>query len=246
MIYKPRPTAELLKEKIMATKKKNSNYVTEKTVAKRAEEERKAAESKAKKVRRIIISGVLTVLFITAVILSGFLFDVYGYVPKATSHTSITLSDGTALHAELYGNDAPVTVAHIEKLAGSSYFTGKSILSYKDGVIYLGDDDAGNPSLGITGEFKENGIKNKVEFTRGTLVMARSEEYNTGYAQIMILTEDKPELEGKYAAFGFITDGLDELIETLEGGGVYYENGTDGKITAGAPTIDGFSSHASH
>ena len=76
--------------------------------------------------------------------------------------------------------------------------------------------------------------------------MARSEEYNTGYAQIMILTEDKPELEGKYAAFGFITDGLDELIETLEGGGVYYENGTDGKITAGAPTISSFSSHASH
>ena len=103
MIYKPRPTAELLKEKIMATKKKNSNYVTEKTVAKRAEEERKAAESKAKKARRIIVSGVLAVLFITAVILSGFLFDVYEYVPKATSHTSITLSDGTALHAELNG-----------------------------------------------------------------------------------------------------------------------------------------------
>ena len=230
----------------MANKRKNSNYVTEKTVAKRTAEEKKALESKAKRTRRIIVAGVLTALFITAVILSGFLFDVYEYVPKVTSHTSIALSDGTTLHAELYGSDAPKTVAHIEKLAGASYFTGKSILSYKDGIIYLGDDDKGNPSLGIEGEFKENGIKNKVEFTRGTLVMARDEGYNTGYAQIMILTEDMPELEGKYAAFGFITDGLDELIETLEGGGVYYENGTDGKITAGAPTISSFSSHASH
>ena len=230
----------------MANKKKNSNYVTEKTVAKREAEEKRARETKAQKTRRYVLAGVFTALFITAVILSGFLFDVYEYVPKVTSHASITLSDGTLLHAELYGKDAPITVAHIEKLAGASYFTDKAVLSYKDGVIYLGDDDKGNPSLGITGEFKENGVKNKIEFTKGTLVMARDEGYNTGYAQIMILTEDMPELEGKYAAFGFITDGLDELIETLEGGGVYYENGIDGRITAGAPTISSFSSHASH
>jgi peptidyl-prolyl cis-trans isomerase B (cyclophilin B) len=227
----------------MATKKKNSNYQTEKTAQKQAEQ---ASKIKAKATKRTVLACVFTALFLTAVILSGFLFGLFEYVPKATSHASITLSDGTQLHAELYGKDAPITVAHIEKLAGASYFTGKRIISYENGAIYLGDDDKGNSSLGIKGEFKENGVKNKVAFTKGTIVMSRDADHNTGYGQFFILTEDRPDLEGKYAAFGFVTDGLDKLIETLEGGGVYYENGTDGKIVAGAPTINSFSSHASH
>jgi cyclophilin family peptidyl-prolyl cis-trans isomerase len=227
----------------MATKKKNSNYQTEKSAQKQAAKE---AKIKAKATKRTVLACVFTVLFISAVILSGFLLGLFEYVPKATSHVSISLSDGTNLHVELYGDAAPKTVANFEKLCGASYLKDRSILSYENGAIYFGDDDKANSSQGVTGEFKENGIKNKVPFTRGTIVMERGEDFNSGYGQFFILTEDKPELEGKYAAFGCVTDGLDKLIETLEGGGVYYENGTYGKIVAGAPTIKSTSAHASH
>ena len=230
----------------MANKKKNSNYVTEKTLAKKAAEEKKAADIKAKQTRNTVIVSVLAALLVTAAVIVGFITGVLGYHPEATSHVSIVLDDGTTLHVELYGDDAPKTVANFEKLAGASYFKGRSILSYDNGAIHFGDDDKANSSQGVTGEFKENGVKNKVSFTRGTIVMERGEDYDSGYGQFFILTEDKPELEGKYAAFGCVTEGLDKLIETLESGKVYYEDGSHGRITAGAPTITSTSTHASH
>lgn len=227
----------------MAKKNKNSNYVTDKTVAAKAAAEAEAKKkSRQKFIKTWLIPSFAVGALIGVIIAVCAIFGAFDYVPEATSHLSMTLSDGTTLHIELYGDDAPETVAHIEKLAGSNYFKDRSILSVLDGSIFMGDDEKDGGTQGIKGEFKENGVKNKVKHTRGTLSMARAEDFNSAYGQFFIVTEDNEELDGKYAAFGRITDGLEDLEAALEDAIITEE----GVVLAGAPTITSISTHASH
>ena len=228
----------------MANKKKNSNYVTDKTSEKKAAlaKKKRAKETRETVKNILVIAGVIIVALalIFAVLYFCGVFDA-----EPTEHISITL-DGydTTLHAELYGNDAPETVKHILSLVNGGYFTAKSVNAYKDGNLYLGNETSESES-GIKGEFAKNSVNNTVPFEVGTLVMARGEGYDSGYGRFFIVTEetDVASLQGNYAAFGKITGGYDVIKDII----AKLTPNADGSIYFGEQVkILSISTHGSH
>lgn len=231
----------------MANKKKNSNYVTEKSADKKAAAAKKKQSEKNKALaKKIILWSVVAVLAIGAILAGLYFGGAFDYVPGGTEDLLITFEDDYgSLHVELYRNDAPETVKSFLTLVSGEYFKGKAINGYKDGNLYLGDDKATVDKKGVVGEFAANGKTNKVPFKVGTLVMARGEDYDSAYGRFFIVTEDTDvkALEGKYAAFGRITEGM-EIIESIVKG---IKADADGKIPVGEQIIiESISSHASH
>ena len=129
-----------------------------------------------------------------------------------------------------------------ERKAGikKPYLEGKTLHTVKDGRLYGGSLLADGGKNGIKGEFLSNGIKNNVPMEKGTIVMARGENYDSAYGQFFILTEDQPELEGEYAAFGKITDL--EILEKIMKDVKVDEHG----IVKSAPKILTVSLHDAH
>lgn len=217
----------------MAQKKKNTKNSAEKQAAKE-----KAAREKNLKLAAYIAAGVAVFvgLFFGILALSG----VFSYTPEATNHASVLLDNGYTLHIELYGKDADVTVNNFLSLCQNGYLEGKTLHTVKDGRLYGGSLLADGGKNGIKGEFLSNGIKNKVPMEKGTIVMARGENYDSAYGQFFILTEDEPELEGEYAAFGKITDL--EILEKIMKDVKVDEHG----IVKSAPKILTVSLHDAH
>lgn len=224
----------------MAKQRKNSNYVTEKTVA--AKEEKALAEKKKEQIKQLKVIGLwsavalLCVSIVVFVLLATGLFE---YKPEVTYHATISFTDGTSLHVELYGNDAPYTVEHFVNLCRLGYFDGKDITALTGGQLFIGDEH-GEGEDGVLGEFSANGIKNNVPMNKGTLCMGRAEGYDSGYGQIFFLTQSKGSLKGDYAAFGCITDttALTELLSSCE-------FDVFGSVV-NAPTIKSISLHEAH
>ena len=228
----------------MAQKKKNSNYVTDKTT--KNKNEKAVAERKKqlkKKLTPIIITAVAVLLIVGAVFAIGIPLGMFDYTPEATEHISITLGDYGTLHVELYGDDAPETVKNFKKLADDKKLIGYMLHTYKDGLFYGGSKIADGGKNGIKGEFEENGVENKVSHKRGVISMARGESNDSAYAQFFIVTEDSEELDGKYAAFACITDGMEIIDEILskvkmdENGNIDFDS---------CPKITSISSHDAH
>ena len=225
----------------MAKQKKNSNYVTEKTSAAKAElEAAKAKEQKTKKIKTLVLAIGIPVLVIALIVGILILTGAFDYDPHPTYHATVTLDNGTQLHIELYGNDAPDTVKNFIKLSQENYFNGRSILSLIDGSLYMGSETADGGKLGIPGEFESNGFNNKIPMKKGVVCMARGDGKNTALGQFFILTKNDSSLKGEYAAFGRLTDtkALDSLIDSLT-------VNEDGSIKD-APKITGVSLHAAH
>jgi len=229
----------------MANKKKNSNYVTNKSEQKKAAAAQKKKTAKIKKTTKSVAIGIAAVLVITALVFALlFAFGAFDYVPTATDHVTITL-DGysESIHVELYGNDAPETVERFLALVKGEYFNQKNLHTILDGLVYLGDENAESKAGNIVGEFSANGFNNKVSHLRGTLSMARGEDYDSAYGQFFIVSEDSRGLDGKYAAFGRITEGLDVIEQIIREKTV----GEDGKIPAKDQVIiTSISSHQAH
>jgi|GEM_PF-3556132 len=230
----------------MAKKKQNRNYVTEKTVQAKAQREQALRAQKRKKtVRQAVCITLVAVLIVGAVLGGGALLGMFDYYPEATQHAVIEI-DGydTALHVELYGDDAPKTVESFVKLVEAGHFNGMSLLSFVDGCLYVGGESADGGDKGIKGEFSDNGVENKILHKRGTLSMARGEGKDSAYDQFFIVTKKSPSLNGSYAAFGAIDrDGMkiiDDILSKLK-------VGADGTIDAAtAPKIKSISLHDSH
>ena len=108
---------------------------------------------------------------------------------------------------------APKTVENFVSLCNGTFLRGKSAHTLVNGMLYFGATAADGGASGIKGEFSENGLDNKVKMEKGTICIARGKGYDSGYRQFFILTEDAPELQGKYAAFGKITEGQDIAID---------------------------------
>ncbi len=228
----------------MAKKKKNANYVTEKTAQKR--EAAAVAEKKAKnkKIAKTVITWVSVVVAIAlAVVLIGLAFGLFEYYPTATEHVVIELEGYGSLHVELYGNDAPQTVAKFLSLAEDGYYNGRTLHTLLDDLIYGGNTVADSGVAGIIGEFSANGVNNRVRHERGVISMARGEGKDTAYGQFFIVTKDSPELDGNYAAFGMITDGMEIIDKILADA----KPGADGVLPIGDQiVITSVSSHDSH
>lgn len=130
-------------------------------------------------------------------------------------------TDKGTIKAELYPDVAPITVANFQKLVSEGFYDGLTFHRIIKGFMIQGGDPNGNGSGGspdkIKGEFKANGVENNLNHTRGVLSMARGNSKNSASSQFFIVHEDSPHLNGLYAAFGKVTEGMevvDELAET--------------------------------
>ena len=130
----------------------------------------------------------------------------------------IDIADYGSVVVELDGDSAPITVGNFVKLAKAGFYDGLTFHRIMDGFMMQGGDPKGNGTGGadetIVGEFSANGIDNPISHTRGTISMARAKDPNSASSQFFIVHQDSTFLDGKYAAFGKVTEGI-EVIDAL-------------------------------
>mgnify|MGYP002597083800 FL=1 len=133
---------------------------------------------------------------------------------------TITMEDGGVIRAELYPEVAPNTVKNFISLAGKGYYDGLIFHRVIKGFMIQGGDPDGNgtggPGYSIKGEFSQNGVKNELKHTEGVLSMARSMAPNSAGSQFFIMHKNSPHLDGSYAAFGKVTEGMENVNKIAE------------------------------
>jgi peptidyl-prolyl cis-trans isomerase B (cyclophilin B) len=126
---------------------------------------------------------------------------------------TFTMENGDIMKGELYPEIAPISVENFEKLANDGFYNGLIFHRVIPGFMIQGGCPNGNgmggPGWTIEGEFEMNGFKNDLKHTRGVLSMARAMNPNSAGSQFFIMVEDAPHLDGQYAAFGKIIEGMD-------------------------------------
>ena len=133
----------------------------------------------------------------------------------------IEMENGKKIKLELYPDIAPITCANFEKLVKSGFNDGLTFHRVISGFMIQGGcpkgTGTGGPGWNIKGEFSSNGVKNDLKHTRGVISMARSSMPDSAGSQFFIMHEDAPYLDGNYAAFGKVVEGIevvDEIAET--------------------------------
>lgn len=123
------------------------------------------------------------------------------------------MENGKVFKAELYPEIAPNTVNNFISLVNKGFYDGIIFHRVIPGFMIQGGDPEGTgmggPGYGIKGEFAMNGFKNDLKHTTGVLSMARSQRPNSAGSQFFIMVDDAPHLDGQYAAFGKVTEGID-------------------------------------
>ena len=134
-------------------------------------------------------------------------------VAESIYTADIEVKDYGTITVELDGSVAPVTVENFVTLANSGFYDGLTFHRIMDGFMIQGGDPDGNGTGGsdqtITGEFSDNGYENSISHTRGVISMARSSDYDSASSQFFIVQSDSTFLDGQYAAFGHVTEGMD-------------------------------------
>lgn len=132
----------------------------------------------------------------------------------------IEMENGGIIKAELYPDIAPITVENFAKLIEDKFFDGLIFHRVIPGFMIQGGgyDEDGNQkeTESIKGEFDKNGVPNPLKHTRGVMSMARTMFPNSASSQFFIMHDDAPHLDGQYAAFGKVTDGMDIVDEIAE------------------------------
>ena len=157
-----------------------------------------------------------------------------GYTPNlsidTTGHTihhaEITVEGYGIITVALDETVAPITVQNFITLANEGFYDGLTFHRIISGFMIQGGDPNGDGTGGntdeegnricITGEFSDNGIENNLSHTRGVLSMARATAPDSASSQFFIMHEDTPELDGQYAAFGWVTSGIDIVDKICE------------------------------
>ena len=133
----------------------------------------------------------------------------------------IELEGGSVMAFELYPDIAPKSVENFVKLAESGFYDGLTFHRIVPGFVIQGGDPLGNgtggPGWTIPGEFAANGFKNDLKHERGVLSWARTQAPNSAGSQFFIMVDAAPYLDGQYAAFGRLTDGLDVVDQIVAG-----------------------------
>ena len=126
---------------------------------------------------------------------------------------TIRMSDGRVMKGELYPEVAPQSVGNFAALANSGFYDGLIFHRVIPGFMIQGGDPKGigmgGPGYCIHGEFAANGVQNPLKHTYGVLSMARSMAPDSAGSQFFIMTSNSPHLDGKYAAFGKVLEGMD-------------------------------------
>ena len=132
-----------------------------------------------------------------------------------TKNILITMKNGDQIKAELYPEIAPETVENFLNLIEKKFYDGLTFHRVIKGFMIQGGCPIGNgtggPGYTIHGEFASNGFKNDLKHTRGVLSMARAMDPDSASSQFFIMHEDAPHLDGQYAAFGHVVEGMDTV-----------------------------------
>ena len=131
----------------------------------------------------------------------------------------IVLGNGKSIKGYLYPEIAPESVGNFISLANSGFYDGLIFHRVIPGFMIQGGDPLGNgtggPGYRIKGEFRTNGCPNALKHKRGILSMARSMAPDSAGSQFFIMVEDAPHLDGQYAAFGEVSEGMDAVDEIV-------------------------------
>lgn len=138
-----------------------------------------------------------------------------------TYYADIDIKDYGTITVKLDQKTAPATVENFVALAESGFYDGLTFHRIIENFMMQGGDPNGNGTGGaekqIAGEFTANGYENNLSHTRGAISMARSNDYNSASSQFFIVHKDSPYLDGEYAVFGYVTEGMgvvDKVCET--------------------------------
>ena len=127
------------------------------------------------------------------------------------------MENGKKIKLELYPDAAPITVKNFEKLVSEKFYDGLIFHRVIEGFMIQGGDPEGTGMGGakekIKGEFAINGVNNPIKHTRGVVSMARTNDPNSASSQFFIMHKDAPHLDGHYAAFGKVVEGIEVVDE---------------------------------
>ena len=147
-----------------------------------------------------------------------------------THHAEIDIQDYGTITVELDGDIAPITVQNFMDLANDGFYDGLTFHRIIAGFMMQGGDPNGNGTGGsentIKGEFSANGVENSLSHPRGAISMARSQAYDSASSQFFICHADSTFLDGQYACFGYVTDGMDVVDAVCEAAQPTDDNGT--------------------
>ena len=139
---------------------------------------------------------------------------------KQNPIVTFEMADGKVIKAELYPEIAPNTVKNFVSLVSKGFYDGLTFHRIIKGFMIQGGDPEGNgtggPGYGIKGEFSSNGFKNDLKHEPGVLSMARAMNPNSAGSQFFIMHETSPHLDGDYAAFGKVIEGLENVNAIAE------------------------------
>lgn len=226
-------------------KKKNSNYVTEKTIQEQLNREKARKAKQTKKLILLIVAGVVGLaLLVTLGIGISHVINKNKSEFKVTHHAEITIANYGTLHIELYGEEAPETVKNFVTLANSGYYNGTTF--HKIINNFMAQGGKGDTTDSITGEFESNGIENNIKLSRGTIAMARTDDPDSASAQFFIVqnTERGMKLQGDYAGFGRVTSGMGVIDNICKNAKPYDNNGSI--LPGNQPIITSITIHAAH
>ena len=145
-------------------------------------------------------------------------------------HAEIIVKDYGTIAVELDADNAPISVTNFVKLAEEGFYDGLTFHRIISGFMIQGGDPNGNGTGGsketIKGEFSANGVDNPLKHTRGAISMARSSKPDSASSQFFIMHQDASHLDGQYACFGYVTDGMDVVDAICDAVQVEDRNGT--------------------
>lgn len=145
-------------------------------------------------------------------------------------HVEITVKDYGTIKVELDADNAPISVTNFVNLAKSGFYDNLTFHRIISGFMIQGGDPEGTGMGGsdetIKGEFSNNGVENPLKHTRGAISMARSQDMDSASSQFFIVHEDSDFLDGDYAVFGYVTEGMEFVDKICEDTKVQDSNGT--------------------
>ena len=130
------------------------------------------------------------------------------------------------IHVALNPDVAPITVTNFQKLVSENFYEGLTFHRVIEGFMIQGGASAAKKAEPIKGEFSANGVGNTLLHTRGVISMARTDDPNSANSQFFIMHADYPSLDGQYAAFGEVTEGIEVVDAIVKNSPVEDDNGT--------------------
>ena len=145
-------------------------------------------------------------------------------------HAQIDIANYGTISLELDADTAPISVTNFVNLANDGFYDGLTFHRIISGFMIQGGDPLGNGTGGseqnIKGEFSSNGVENNISHVRGVISMARAYDPDSASSQFFIVHEDSPSLDGQYAAFGHVTEGIEIVDQICKDTPVQDDNGT--------------------